>query len=171
MGLLNVGTEEAKGDDIVRSAAAMLRDSPLKIRFHGFIEGNDVTEGVVDVVVTDGFTGNVALKIAEGTAKMFTSGLRDAFEQGGLRAKLGFLFARPALRSFRDKLDPRRYNGAMFVGLNGVVVKSHGGTDALGFASALAVAADLVRKRANERIMEELAGIAAATLPETRAAS
>ena len=98
VGLLNVGTEELKGDDVVRGAAAMLRDSRLPIDFHGFVEGDDVTEGVVDVVVTDGFTGNVALKIAEGTAAMFTAALRDAIRGGGWRAKLGYLFARPALR-------------------------------------------------------------------------
>ena len=98
VGLLNVGTEELKGDDVVRGAAAMLRDSTLPIDFHGFVEGTDVTEGVVDVVVTDGFTGNVALKIAEGTAAMFTSALREAFRGGGLRAKLGYLAGQAGLR-------------------------------------------------------------------------
>jgi phosphate acyltransferase len=159
VGLLNVGTEELKGDDVVRGAAAMLRDSPLPIDFHGFVEGTDVTEGVVDVVVTDGFTGNVALKIAEGTAAMFTASLRDAIRGGGWRSKLGYLLAKPAFATLRSKFDPRRYNGAMFLGLNGVVVKSHGGTDALGFAAAIAVAADLVRKGTNERIIEEMGGI------------
>ena len=134
VGLLNVGTEELKGDDVVRGAAAMLRDSTLPIDFHGFVEGTDVTEGVVDVVVTDGFTGNVALKIAEGTAAMFTAALREAIRGGGWRAKLGYLLAKPAFARCASKFDPARYNGAMFLGLNGVVVKSHGGTDALGFA-------------------------------------
>ena len=159
VGLLNVGTEELKGDEVVRGAAALLRGSSLPIHFHGFIEGTDVTEGVVDVVVTDGFTGNVALKIAEGTASMIAAGLRQAFEGGGWRGRLGYLVARPALRAFRDRFDARRYNGAMFLGLNGVVVKSHGGTDAVGFAAAIDVAADLVGKRTNERIIEEMSRV------------
>ena len=165
VGLLNVGTEELKGDDTVRGAAAMLRESTLPIDFHGFVEGTDVTEGVVDVVVTDGFTGNVALKIAEGTAAMFTSALREAFRGGGLRAKLGYLLAKPAFATLREKFDARRYNGAMFLGLNGVVVKSHGGTDALGFAAAIAVAANLVRKGTNQRIIDEMAEISPASAP------
>jgi glycerol-3-phosphate acyltransferase PlsX len=157
--LLNVGTEEGKGGEVVKTAAAMLRDSDLSIDFQGFVEGTDVTEGVADVVVTDGFTGNVALKIAEGTAAMFTSALKEAIQGGGLRAKLGYLVARPAFQVLKDKFDPRRYNGAMFLGLSGVVVKSHGGTDAVGFASAIGVAVDLVRKRTNERIIDEMRGV------------
>ena len=171
VGLLNVGTEELKGDDTVRGAAAMLRESTLPIDFHGFVEGNDVTEGVVDVVVTDGFTGNVALKIAEGTAAMFTAALREAFRGGGLRAKLGYLLAKPAFATLREKFDARRYNGAMFLGLNGVVVKSHGGTDALGFAAAIAVAANLVRKGTNQRIIDEMAELSPAPAPATHAAA
>ena len=158
--LLTLGTEELKGDDVVRQAAARLKDSSLHIDFIGFIEGHDVTDGVADVVVTDGFTGNVALKIAEGTAGMFTGAMREEFSSTW-RAKLGYLVSRPALRKLRDRFDPRRYNGAMFLGLNGVVVKSHGGTDALGFANAVRVAADLVRQRTNERIIEEMADLAA----------
>ena len=171
VGLLNVGTEELKGDDRVRGAAAMLRASPLPIDFHGFVEGTDVTEGVVDVVVTDGFTGNVALKIAEGTAAMFTAALREAFRGGGLRAKLGYLLAKPAFATLREKFDARRYNGAMFLGLNGVVVKSHGGTDAVGFASAIAVAANLVRKGTNQRIIDEMAELSTAPAVATHAAA
>ena len=154
--LLNVGTEELKGDDVVRRAAAMLRDTHLPIHFHGFVEGTDVTEGAADVVVTDGFTGNVALKVAEGTAAMFGAALKEAIQGGGLRGKLGYLVARPAFQVLRDKFDPRRYNGAMFLGLNGVVVKSHGGTDAIGFSAAIGVAADLVRKGTNGRITDEM---------------
>ena len=171
VGLLNVGTEELKGDDVVRGAAAMLRGSTLPIDFHGFVEGTDVTEGVVDVVVTDGFTGNVALKIAEGTAAMFTAALREAFRGGGLRAKLGYLLAKPAFATLREKFDARRYNGAMFLGLNGVVVKSHGGTDAVGFASAIAVAANLVRKGTNQRIIDEMAELSTAPAVATHAAA
>jgi glycerol-3-phosphate acyltransferase PlsX len=169
--LLNVGTEELKGDDVVRDAAAMLRQSDLAIDFQGFVEGTDVTEGVCDVVVTDGFTGNVALKIAEGTATTFTTALREAIETGGWRAKLGYLVAKPAFRALRDKFDARRYNGAMFLGLNGVVVKSHGGADAVGFAAAVGVAADLVRKRTNERIIDEMRVAADAAAAATAAAA
>src|SRR3954454_1534107 len=165
VGLLNVGTEELKGGEVVRGAATMLRESRLAIDFHGFVEGTDVTEGVVDVVVTDGFTGNVALKIAEGTAAMFTAALRDVIRGGGWRAKLGYLLARPAFAVLREKFDSRRYNGAMFLGLNGVVVKSHGGTDAVGFAAAIAVAADLVRKGTNQRIIDEMGATGAAAAP------
>jgi glycerol-3-phosphate acyltransferase PlsX len=169
VGLLNIGTEELKGDDVVRQAATRLKDASLHIDFIGFIEGHDVTDGVADVVVTDGFTGNVALKIAEGTAGMFTAALREIFTSGW-RSRLGYLIARPALRKLRDRFDPRRYNGAMFLGLNGVVVKSHGGTDALGFANAIHVAADLVRRRTNERIIEEMAELASRR-PATPAAA
>lgn len=171
VGLLNVGTEELKGDHVVRGAAAMLRDSGLHIDFHGFVEGTDVTEGVVDVVVTDGFTGNVALKIAEGTAAMFTAALKEAFQTGGLRAKLGYLCARPVFAKLKERFDPRRYNGAMFLGLNGVVVKSHGGADGLGFSAAIAVAADLVRKRTNERIIEEMGGTSPVVPPAEQVAA
>lgn len=168
LGLLNIGTEELKGDSVVRAAAAMLREAPLALDFQGFVEGTALAEGTVDVVVTDGFTGNVALKVAEGTAAMIGRRLREAFE-GDWRARLGYLLARPALATFRDRLDPRRYNGAMFLGLGGVVVKSHGGTDGLGFAAAIAVAADLVRRGTNERITEEIAGVQEAARRETPA--
>jgi glycerol-3-phosphate acyltransferase PlsX len=153
--LLNVGTEEVKGDDVVRAAAALLRDSTLPIDFCGFVEGTDVSDGVVDVVVTDGFTGNVALKTAEGTASLFTSTLRQLFGSSW-RGKIAYLIARPLLHKLRDRFDPRLYNGAMFMGLNGVVVKSHGGTDALGFANAVTVAADLASSHAPEKILDEL---------------
>ena len=155
VGLLNVGTEEAKGHDTIREAAAALRAIDLPIEFRGFVEGTDVTSGKVDVVVTDGFTGNVALKVAEGTVTLYGQFLREAFKSSML-ARLGYFLARPALRLARQRLDPRRYNGAMFLGLNGIVVKSHGGTDALGFANAIGVAVDLVQQGTNERITTEL---------------
>jgi len=159
IGLLNIGTEDLKGNEVIRAAAATLRASPLGPDFYGFVEGTDVTRGAVDVVVTDGFTGNVALKIAEGTASMYSAFLRQAF-QSGWRAKLGYLLAKPALDKVRARLDPRRYNGAMLLGLNGVVVKSHGGTDAVGFGHAIGAAIDLVRAGANERIIEEMTAVA-----------
>ena len=155
VGLLNIGTEDVKGHDTIREAAAALRASDLPIEFRGFVEGTDVTSGKVDVVVTDGFTGNVALKVAEGTVALYSQFLREAFKSS-LVAKAGYLLARPALQLVRQRLDPRRYNGAMFLGLNGIVVKSHGGTDALGFANAIGVAVDLVQKGTNERITGEL---------------
>ncbi len=155
VGLLNIGTEDLKGNETIRQAAAALKDASLPIEFRGFVEGTDLTSGTTDVVVTDGFTGNVALKVAEGTAGLYTHVLRQAFKSSFL-SKLGYIMARGALNATRQHLDPRRYNGAMFLGLNGVVVKSHGGTDALGFANAINVAVDLVQQGTNERITAEL---------------
>jgi glycerol-3-phosphate acyltransferase PlsX len=161
IGILNVGSEDLKGHDEVRAAAAALRAGPLAPQFHGFVEGNDITAGTTDVVVTDGFTGNVALKTAEGTARLYSEFLRGAF-RSSLSAKIGYLFARNALGKVRERLDPRRYNGAMFLGLNGVVVKSHGGTDALGFANAICVAADMIANGINDRIRDDLGKVVAA---------
>jgi phosphate acyltransferase len=125
VGLLNVGAEDLKGNDAVRAASARLRGAMSPIRFHGFIEGDDITAGTVDVIVTDGFTGNIALKTAEGTAKFYSEALRSAFRHS-LMARIGYVFARGALRKLRLRLDPRRYNGAVFLGLGGIAVKSHG---------------------------------------------
>lgn len=156
IGLLNIGVEEMKGHDEVRMAASILRERPVPGFFQGFIEGNDIMSGTVDVVVTDGFSGNIALKTAEGTAKLMAHMLRQAFQNSWL-AKIGYLFARGALHKMKLRADPRRYNGAMFLGLQGVCVKSHGGTDFEGFANAIGVAHDLVAHRFNERIGEALA--------------
>lgn len=155
VGLLNVGSEDMKGNEQVRQAAAILREGKLPIRFRGFVEGNDIAAGTVDVVVSDGFSGNIALKSAEGVAKLYSSFLRDAFSSSWA-AKLGYLLARPALVKVKLRTDPRRYNGAMFVGLNGIAVKSHGGTDAIGFANAIGVAVELISNGFNERIKQEL---------------
>jgi phosphate acyltransferase len=154
-GLLNVGSEELKGDERVRQAAEVLRDSHIGAQFHGFIEGHDIAAGTVDVVVTDGFTGNVALKTGEGALKLMRDLLRQVFTSS-IPARAGYLLARPALDRLREWMDPRRYNGAILLGLNGVVVKSHGGTDAVGFAHAVDVAMDMVTHRFNERIREGL---------------
>jgi glycerol-3-phosphate acyltransferase PlsX len=154
IGLLNIGTEDQKGTDILRQTSALLRESTLPIHFHGFVEGDDIGKGTVDLVVTDGFTGNVALKAIEGTSKLYTSFIRGAFESSIL-SRLGYLLARPALNKVRVRTDPRRYNGAMFLGLNGIAVKSHGGTDALGFANAVGVAVDLVAHGFNDIIKGE----------------
>ena len=160
IGLLNVGSEEMKGDDTLRNAAEILRASHIARQFHGFVEGHDITAGTTDVVVTDGFTGNVALKTGEGALRLMAGLLRQVFS-ASIPAKLGYLLARPGLERLREWLDPRRYNGAVMLGLNGVVVKSHGGTDAQGFAHAVDVAMDMVVHKFNERIREGLARIEA----------
>lgn len=155
VGLLNVGAEELKGNDAVKAAHAILREAALPMKFHGFIEGDDIAAGTVDVVVTDGFSGNISIKTLEGTARLYSAFLREAFRSSPL-AGLGYLLARRALAKLRIRLDPRRYNGAVFVGLNGISVKSHGGTDDLGFATAVGVAVDMAVNGFNNRIREEL---------------
>lgn len=159
IGLLNVGSEELKGDDRVRQASEVLR-ADAGINFHGFIEGHDITAGTVDVVVTDGFTGNVALKTGEGALKLMGSLLKQVFTST-VPARLGYLLARPALDRLREWMDPRRYNGAILLGLNGVVVKSHGGTDAMGFAHAVDVAMDMVTYGFTQQIRVGLARLKA----------
>jgi phosphate acyltransferase len=156
VGLLNVGSEDLKGNDAVRAAAARLRGGMMPIRFHGFVEGDDIAAGTVDVIVTDGFTGNVALKAIEGFAKLFGESLRASFRYS-LSARIGYLFARGALKKMAARLDPRRYNGAMFLGLAGIAVKSHGSTDAFGFANAIGVAIDLKVNGCLQKISDELA--------------
>jgi len=168
IGILNVGAEDLKGNESVKTASATLQVSPLPIKFHGFIEGDDIGAGTVDVIVTDGFTGNIALKTAEGTANMFKHYLRKSLNES-LMTRLAALMAKPALDAFRARLDPRRYNGAMFVGLNGICVKSHGGTDELGFANAISVAVNLITRGFNESIKEDL-GHLADVPTETKAA-
>ena len=158
IGLMNVGSEELKGDERVRQAAEVLRRSHLRPQFQGFVEGHDVTSGSVDVVVTDGFTGNVALKTGEGALKLMGDMLRQIFA-GSISGKIAYVLLRPALERLREWLDPRRYNGAVLLGLNGVVVKSHGGTDAQGFAHALDVAMDMVTHRFNDRIRDGVSQI------------
>ena len=156
IGLLNIGTEELKGHDEVRIAASILRERHSPGRLYGFVEGNDITAGTVDVVVTDGFSGNIALKAIEGTAHLIAHFLREAIS-ASLLAKIGYLMSRGAFKNLKKRVDPRRYNGAMFLGLRGVCVKSHGGTDAEGFANAIGVAHNLVTRGFNERIAEEIA--------------
>jgi glycerol-3-phosphate acyltransferase PlsX len=156
IGLLNIGTEEMKGHDEVRMAASILRERPIPGTFYGFVEGNDIGKGTVDVIVTDGFSGNIALKTLEGTAQLMAHFLRQAFTSS-MMSKLGYLLARGAMSNLKMRADPRRYNGAMFLGLQGVCVKSHGGTDQVGFANAIGMAYDLLDHHFNERIGEELA--------------
>jgi glycerol-3-phosphate acyltransferase PlsX len=172
VGLLNVGSEELKGHEELRQSAAWLRREGSPIDFRGFVEGNDITSGMIDVVVTDGFTGNVALKSIEGTAKLYTQFVRDAFRTSTF-AKIGYLFSTGAWTKLRKRVDPRRYNGGVFLGLDGVCVKSHGGMDALGFAYAIGVAVDLVRYEYKNKLVEGLAKlhqVIAAPEPTTTAA-
>ncbi len=154
LGLLNVGEEALKGHDAVKRAAVILENSRLSIRFKGFVEGNDIPAGTVDVVVTDGFTGNIALKVAEGTARLTSHFLKRALASSPL-ARAGAFLARGALRDLRARVDPRQYDGAMMLGLKGVCVKSHGGTDSVGFANALGVAVHLITDRVNEEIKKD----------------
>ena len=132
-----------------------MRASNVDLNYHGFIEGNDIAAGTVDVVVTDGFSGNIALKTAEGTARLIRTYLKDAFNSS-LIAQGGALLATGALKAVKDKLDERKRNGAMFLGLNGIAVKSHGGADAVSFCYAISVAVELVAHHINERITKEI---------------
>jgi glycerol-3-phosphate acyltransferase PlsX len=154
VGILNVGVEEMKGHDAVRMASQILKDAELPGQFVGFVEGDDIAKGTADVVVTDGFTGNVALKTAEGTAKLYSHFLRQSFRSSWV-ARIGYLLAKSALGALQARVDPRRYNGAIFMGLNGICVKSHGGTDAFGFASAIGVAVDMVANGAIEKMKHD----------------
>ncbi len=144
VGLLNVGSEDQKGHEEVREAHALLRETKLDLDYRGFVEGNDIARGTVDVIVTDGFTGNITLKTAEGLARFFANELKAALTSGPL-ALTGAVIASGALKKMRERLDPGAVNGGPLLGLNGIVVKSHGGADASGFASAIRVAVDLAR--------------------------
>ncbi|MGI8724391.1 MAG: phosphate acyltransferase PlsX [Methyloceanibacter sp.] len=155
VGLLNIGVEEVKGVDEIKKAAAVLKAAPLPIRYHGFVEGDDIGRGTVDVVVTDGFTGNIALKTAEGTAQQIGEYLRAAMGRT-LLARLGAILARGAFRALKEKMDPRQLNGGIFIGLKGIVVKSHGGTDATGFASAIDTAYDMASSGVVTRLTNDV---------------
>ena len=156
VGLLNIGTEEVKGLDEIKRAAAVLKTAPLPIEYRGFVEGDDVGHGAADVVVTDGFTGNIALKTAEGTAKQIGQYLRAAMGRS-LFARMGAFLAQGAFRALKEKMDPRQLNGGIFLGLNGIVVKSHGGTDATGFASAVDTAYDMASSGVVKRLADDVA--------------
>ncbi|HHO81876.1 MAG TPA: phosphate acyltransferase PlsX [Halothiobacillus sp.] len=153
VGLLNVGAEAIKGNDTVKAAARLLENGP--INYIGFVEGDDIYRGGVDVVVCDGFTGNVALKSSEGVAKMLSAFLKEEFSRGPL-SKLAALVATPVLNSLKHRLDPGRYNGASLLGLQGIVIKSHGGADAASFANAIEVALREVEKDVPRRIDQRL---------------
>lgn len=161
VGLLNIGVEEVKGQEDVREAGQILRETNMRnLAYHGFVEGDDLGKGTVDVVVTEGFAGNIALKTAEGTAKQIASYLRSAMSRT-LLAKLGYILAKGAFSQLREKMDPRKVNGAVFLGLNGVVIKSHGGTDAEGYAAAIEMGHDMVANGIMDKISNDLRNLAA----------
>ena len=163
--LLNIGTEEIKGTGDLRDAANLLRGAAgdLSMRFDGFIEGDKLCRGDVDVAVTDGFSGNIALKTIEGTARFVGDLLKRSFTSS-LRSKFGFLISRPATELLKHHLDPNNHNGAVFLGLNGIVVKSHGSANALGVANAIAVTARLLEEDLTTRIAGDLARLGADSL-------
>lgn len=167
VGLLNVGSEDQKGHEEIRAAARLVRESKVELDFHGFVEGDDISKGTVDVVVTDGFTGNIALKTGEGTARLVAHFLREELSSSIL-GKLGALIAYPALKKLKARMDPSEINGAVFLGLNGVAVKSHGGTTGRGFAAAVDVAVRLAQSDYRQEIMRNLARLEASHVaPET----
>lgn len=171
VGLLNVGEEELKGNDIVRGAHEILRQMDgASFDYHGFVEGNDITQGTVDVIVTDGFTGNVALKTAEGTARLIGEFMRSAFRSSWM-SRLGYLLARRGMMALRQRIDMSNYNGGVFLGLNGVAVKSHGGTDANGFANAIGIAIDMVRDNMISKIRADFESFDADLLMPPKAAA
>ncbi|MBO9517064.1 MAG: phosphate acyltransferase PlsX [Porphyrobacter sp.] len=164
--LLNIGTEETKGTGELQAAAQRLRDATgLALSFEGYVEADKINRGNIEVVVTDGFSGNIALKAIEGSARFVTDLLKDAF-RSSLRSKIGFLISRPATELLRHHLDPNNHNGAVFLGLNGVVVKSHGSANAAGVANAVAVAARLLEENLTERITADLAELGEIRLRE-----
>ena len=158
VGLLNIGVEEIKGIEEVRQAHAWLKETDLPIDYRGFVEGDQIGQGVVDVVVVEGYAGNIALKTAEGTAKQMATYVREALTSS-LPARLGALLARGGLRKLKDRMDPRSMNGGPFLGLNGIVIKSHGGTDAFGFASAIEVGYNLAESDVLARLATDLAAL------------
>ncbi|QGZ95280.1 phosphate acyltransferase PlsX [Terricaulis silvestris] len=161
--LLNVGAEEQKGHEEIRAAAQLIRETGVDLNFQGFVEGDDIAKGTVDVVVTDGFTGNIALKTGEGTARLVGQFLREALT-GGVMARLGALIAYPALQQLRKRMDPGTFNGALFLGLNGLVVKSHGSANGRGFAAAIGVAEKMARSHYREEIAHNLERLAHAEI-------
>jgi glycerol-3-phosphate acyltransferase PlsX len=157
VGLLNVGVEEIKGQEEVKEAGRLIREADVEgIEYYGFVEGDDIGRGTVDVVVTEGFSGNIALKAAEGTARQIAEYLRAAMSRT-LLARVGYVFAKGAFDRLREKMDPRKVNGGVFLGLNGIVIKSHGGADAEGFAAAIDVGYDMVKNGLKAKIETDLA--------------
>ena len=154
LGLLNIGSEDMKGNDVVKLAHQLIQEADF-LNYKGYVEGNDITSGKVDIIATDGFTGNIALKAIEGTAVMCKHYLKKGFRSSPL-SFLGFIFSSLSLKKVFSNLDPRNYNGGMFIGLNGITIKSHGCSDARGFANAVKVARKLVMNKINDKIIEEI---------------
>jgi phosphate acyltransferase len=165
VGLLNIGVEELKGNEDVKEAGRLLRELDLPLHYHGFVEGDDIGRGTVDVVVTEGFTGNVALKTAEGTANQISTFLKGALKST-VFSMLGAFLAQGAFNALKDRLDPRKHNGGVFLGLNGIVVKSHGGTDALGFATAIDMAIEMANNGLVQKIVEDVGKVHALLQPQ-----
>jgi glycerol-3-phosphate acyltransferase PlsX len=170
IGILNIGSESVKGSDLVKQSAELFARAKLPGRYKGFAEGDDISAGTFDVIVTDGFTGNVTLKAIEGTAKLVKHMIKEALKSSWM-VKLGLLLALPGLllcyrplKSFSKRIDPRYYNGASLLGLRGLCIKSHGGTDGIGFANAIGVAAGLAAKKFNQKVEAELQRLGAEAL-------
>lgn len=154
VGLINVGSEEIKGNSTIREAYDLIRHSSIQDNFYGFVEGDDITRGTVDVAVMDGFTGNVVLKAGEGVMQLSLQYFKEAFKSSW-SARMGYFLARSMLRKLSMRLDHRRYNGGIWLGLNGVAIKSHGGTDAVGFSHAIDLAVDMITSSVNEYLLRE----------------
>lgn len=154
IGLMNVGSEDIKGSPLIKEAADLIRASSIRDNFYGYIEGDDIAQGRVDVAIMDGFTGNVVLKAAEGVMHMVVHYFKEAFKSSWA-AKLGYILARPMLQKMALRLDYRRYNGGIWLGLNGIAIKSHGGTDAFGFAHALDLAIEMISSEMNKHFLKE----------------
>lgn len=157
VGILNIGEEKSKGKEYLRKAYDNLKQAKnTPFKFHGFIEGDDIGKGTTDIVVTDGFTGNAVLKTIEGTSKLITKVVKEEFKKS-LLAKLALFLLFPLFSGIRKRIDPRRYNGALFAGLNGIVVKSHGSSDYVAFSNAVIYAYNLIKNNFNEKIKNEIA--------------
>lgn len=161
VGLLNVGSEQMKGNDVLRAADTLLRSVSIPGEYKGFIEGDDITKGTVDVIVTDGFTGNIALKTAEGVGNFFKNVITEEFKRNYF-SMFGYLINKRVFKRIKNRMDPREYNGGLFLGLKGICVKSHGGADAYAFSRAVLVAANMVQQGFNDDVIREIEGFAEA---------
>lgn len=155
IGLLNVGSEDMKGNDSVKAAHTALKDSLLNDCYIGYVEGDDIAKGTADVIVSDGFSGNIALKATEGTVKLIMEMLKNAFSSSFM-SKMGYLLAKAGMKKIFKRINPKLHNGALFAGLKGITIKSHGNADGESYANAINVAISLVREKTNEKIMEEI---------------
>ena len=155
IGILNVGSEEIKGNDSIKHTSVMLKESNLKDNYFGYVEGDDILKGIVDVVVTDGFTGNITLKAIEGASKLFANIMKDGFSHS-LFSKIGYLLAKGGFNNAKKRIDHKKRNGAMLLGLNGIVVKSHGNSDEISFSYAIKNTINLVKNKINDEIINSI---------------